>query len=102
MKVHRESYPDHSSWDPKSAYYDPKCKEGSDKWVRVDMKFKRKFDTTIPLKKIQQLKQLENMCLVKRARLSVQPVKESEFSTILTEILRDDLNLTNLFNNSNY
>ena len=82
-EVVRESYPDHTSWDKKSAYFDPKSTEDEPRWFMVDIKFKKKFKDFLPLTQLKSMKVLEGMALLKRgSRLSIQPVSKEEFEYI--------------------
>jgi predicted RNA-binding protein with PUA-like domain len=82
-EVVRESYPDHTSWDKKSAYFDPKSTKDEPRWFMVDIKFKKKFKDFLPLTQLKSIKALEGMVLLKKgSRLSIQPVSEEEFEYI--------------------
>ncbi|KAL1918946.1 uncharacterized protein VTP21DRAFT_2327 [Calcarisporiella thermophila] len=81
-EVVKGSYPDESAFDPNHPYYDPKSDPASPRWYTVDVKFKSKFQRFIPLKELQKCEELREMALVKRGRLSVQPVRQEEFELI--------------------
>lgn len=81
--IAREAYPDHTQFDPKSKYYDPSSTVESPKWWMPDVRFVRKFTLLIPLPELKQIPGLEEMALLRRARLSVQPVTEKEWEIIL-------------------
>ncbi len=84
MQVVRESYPDFTSWNPESKYYDPKSTEENPRWFMVDVKFKRKLKRTISLNELKEMPGLEQMALVRRGnRLSIMPVNKQEWDTIL-------------------
>ncbi len=86
-QVVKESYPDHTSWDHKSAYYDPKSTEETPRWFMVDIKFKKKLKTYLPLTKLKEIPQLKDMILLKKgSRLSIQPVTQEEFEFITQEL----------------
>lgn len=38
VEVHRESYPDHTQFDPADPHYDPKSKRDDPRWDMVDVK----------------------------------------------------------------
>lgn len=83
-EVTREAYPDHTAWDPKSHYYDPKSTADNPRWFMVDITYKWKFSTMVTLKAIKANPALATMKLVQRGqRLSVQPVSREAFETIL-------------------
>jgi len=82
--VSKEAYPDHTSWDKKSKYYDPKSTPDNPRWFMVEVKFKKKFKRLIPLDELKSSPKLQEMKLVKKgARLSVMPVEKSEYEHIL-------------------
>jgi predicted RNA-binding protein with PUA-like domain len=83
-KVVRESYPDHTSWDKKSDYFDPKSTPDNPRWFMVDLKLERKFARALPLDELRPIKALADMELLRQgSRLSVQAVRKSEFNAIM-------------------
>ncbi|MGK7312966.1 MAG: EVE domain-containing protein [Candidatus Longimicrobiales bacterium M2_2A_002] len=82
-EVVREGYPDHTARDPDSNYYDEKATEDDPRWFMVDIAFVRKLPRTVPLAEIKDESALEDMVLVNRSRLSVQPVQEDEFERVV-------------------
>ncbi|GAB1444789.1 MAG: EVE domain-containing protein [Cyclobacteriaceae bacterium] len=66
-KITKEHFPDPSATD----------------WVVVEISPLEKLKKSITLADIKACKKLANMVLVKNSRLSVQPVKETEFDFIL-------------------
>ncbi|TPX40542.1 hypothetical protein CcCBS67573_g10618 [Chytriomyces confervae] len=83
-RVCKEAYPDYSAWDPEHPYFDPKSDKESPRWFMVDVEYVSKFDRLIPLKELQQCNALKTMALVKKGRLSVQPVTAAEYEFIST------------------
>lgn len=84
-KIAREAYPDHTSWDPKSKYYDEKSTQHNPRWFMVDVKWEKSFKHIISLSQLKQCKQLEQMKLLQKgSRLSVMPVTQEEFEFITT------------------
>jgi predicted RNA-binding protein with PUA-like domain len=84
MKVVKAGYPDHTSWDPKSKYYDPKSSKDNPRWFMVDMKFIRKLKRTITLNELKEQIKLKEMSLVRRGnRLSIMPVTKKQWNIIL-------------------
>lgn len=84
-EVAREAYPDHSAFDAKSKYYDPKSSPNNPRWYMIDVKFVRRLKRTISL---QELKQHANALpdfplLQKGSRLSVIPVSKQAWEYIL-------------------
>ena len=63
----------------KEGYPDPKDAE----WVAVDLAPERKLKSSVTLAQVKADKKLADMVLVRASRLSVQPVKESEFEYIV-------------------
>jgi predicted RNA-binding protein with PUA-like domain len=82
-RVARAAYPDRSALDPGSHYFDPKATEADPRWVVVDVEFVERFPDVVPLSTLRDLPTLADMPLLNRSRLSVQPVTESEFETIV-------------------
>jgi predicted RNA-binding protein with PUA-like domain len=64
----------------KEAYQDPTTK---DEWVAVDIKPYKKLKKPVSLADIKADKQLAEMALVRLGRLSVQPVTEKEWNTVM-------------------
>jgi predicted RNA-binding protein with PUA-like domain len=82
--VVKAGYPDHTSWDRKSKYYDEKSTPDNPRWFMVDVKFEKKLKRPLPLGELRAVPELDGMMLLKKGvRLSVQPVKPEEFKTIL-------------------
>jgi predicted RNA-binding protein with PUA-like domain len=81
-EVVREAYPDASQFDPASRYYDPASKPESPRWWMPDVRFVGKFPRMIPLPEMRQIPGLEQMVLLNRSRLSVQPVTDQEWKII--------------------
>ncbi|NNF25767.1 MAG: EVE domain-containing protein [Gemmatimonadetes bacterium] len=82
-EVVKESYPDHTQFDEKSKYHDPKSTEEKPRWFMVDIAFVEKLPRAVTLPEIKDTAALAEMVLVNRSRLSVQPVKKSEYDLIL-------------------
>ena len=83
VSIVRESYPDHTAFDPKEKYYDPKSDPDNPRWFMVDVKFKQKFSETLPLGELKTRKPLQNMQLLRKGnRLSIMPVSKKEWDYI--------------------
>jgi predicted RNA-binding protein with PUA-like domain len=67
----------------KAAYPDPSAEEAQ--WVAVDIKPVKPLDAPVPLTTIKAEPKLANMLLVRQSRLSVMPVTEEEFETIVAQ-----------------
>jgi len=65
----------------KEAYQDPTTDD--DRWVAVDLKVHTKLKKPVSLEEIKKDKRLKDMALVRIGRLSVQPVTEKEWATIM-------------------
>jgi predicted RNA-binding protein with PUA-like domain len=65
----------------KEAYQDPTTDD--ERWVVVNLKPGKALKTPVTLDDIKKDKKLQNMMLVRQGRLSVSPVTEDEFHTIV-------------------
>ncbi len=80
----REAYPDHTSWDAASRYYDPKSTQQNPRWFMVDVRWERKFTHVISLAQLRAVPELSQMQVLRKGqRLSVMPVTRDEFEKIL-------------------
>ena len=68
-KVSREQYQDPTTQD--------------DKWVAVDLKPFKQLKKPVSLAQIKEDASLANMALVRLGRLSVQPVTDEEWGTVM-------------------
>ena len=82
-KVIREAYPDHYSWNKEHKYYDLKSAPDNPRWFMVDIKAIKKLKRIVYLKEIKQEPKLSKMILLNNSRLSIQPVKKSEWDLII-------------------
>jgi len=79
-----EAYADYTAFNPAEKHYDPKSVPERPIWMMVDVKLVDKFDRVVTLKEIKADDRLSGMELVRKgSRLSVQPVSENEYKTIL-------------------
>lgn len=81
-RVARAGYPDATALDAGSDYHDPKATNADPRWYRVDLAFVERFDEVVSLAELRETPSLEQMVLLKRSRLSVQPVTEPEFGIV--------------------
>jgi predicted RNA-binding protein with PUA-like domain len=79
----REAYPDPSQFDAKSKYFDADSTPASPRWSTVDVRFEAKFARPVALDEVRRTPELSDMVLVKRGRLSVQPVTPAEWKIVL-------------------
>ena len=80
--VVREGYPDDTAWDSSSDHPDPKSTPDNPIWYMVDIKAETQLPHPMTLEEIKSTPGLENMALVKRSRLSVQPVTAQQWEII--------------------
>lgn len=84
MEVVRESYPDHTAFDPQSKYFDPKSAPEQPRWFMVDIKYLRHTKRVLSLAELKDHELLENMPLVRKGnRLSIMPLAAAEWNYIL-------------------
>lgn len=82
-RVKKEAYPDHYAWNKRSKYYDDKSSKDNPRWFMVDVEYVDTLPDLVSLEDIKSNKSLKDMVLVKRGRLSVQPVTKREFDVVL-------------------
>lgn len=88
--VAREAYPDSTALDRKSDHFDPNSSPENPIWEMVDLKLDKIFAEPITLAALRSVPALAKMELLRKgSRLSVQPVTEKEFETIL-KMARDN------------
>ena len=82
--VSREGYPDFTSWDCQSKYYDSKSTTEKPRWFMVDIEPVLSLSQNVTLPQLREQPELEGMPLLQRGqRLSVQRVEESHMRCIL-------------------
>jgi predicted RNA-binding protein with PUA-like domain len=83
-EIVREGYPDFTAWDPADEHYDPKSSEQNPVWYMVDVRGGKRFKQFLDLPGLRHVLELEGMELLRKgSRLSVQPVRPAEWTTIL-------------------
>ncbi len=83
-RVARAAYPDATAFDPKARYHDPKSDPRDPTWLMVDVAFVEKFAVPVTRAGMQAESALAEMMVLKRgSRLSIQPVTEREWRTVL-------------------
>jgi len=80
--VAKAGYPDPFAFDKKSRYHDPRSDPQNPVWYLVDISFEEAFPAVVGLEEIKATPELGEMVLLKRARLSVQPVSKKAFQLI--------------------
>ena len=83
-EVVRAAYPDETQFDKASHHYDPASGRSAPRWDMVDIRYRQTFKTSLSLDRLRQESQLKSMVLLRKgSRLSVQPVTEAEWATVL-------------------
>lgn len=82
-EVVAEAYVDHFAFDKRSKYFDQKSSKDKPRWFMVDVRHVETFPEVVSLRRIKDTKSLSDMVLVNNSRLSVQPVRKSEFDRIV-------------------
>ena len=84
MKIASEGYPDHTAFEPKEKYFDPKSDPGNPRWYMVDVRYVRKLKRVITLSELKEIPELSGLPLVRRGnRLSIMPVSKPHWDLIL-------------------
>ncbi len=81
-EVVRAGYPDHTALDPHSEHFDPKASPAKPIWYMVDVLYLQAFQREVTLAAIKNNPLLADMPLVKRSRLSIQPVTREQWQII--------------------
>jgi predicted RNA-binding protein with PUA-like domain len=82
VEVVKEAYPDHTQFDPEDSHYDPRATRERPIWDLVDVRAVQSLPTPIALHTLRSTPGLETMALLRKGRLSVQPVTSQEWKTI--------------------
>ncbi len=83
-KVTKTAVPDPTQFNKKSKYFEKRATKEKPVWYCVEVGFVRKFKRTITLQELKENPKLSNMRVIQKGqRLSIQPVTESEYKTIL-------------------
>ena len=83
-EVVREGYPDFTAFDPNGEHFDPKASPDKPIWYMVDVHYLEALPRPVTLEAIKGNPLLADMPLVKRSRLSIQPVTAEQWQIILT------------------
>lgn len=82
--VVKESYPDHTAFDPSQKYYDPKSDPENPRWYMVDIQAEKELRNFVSLHDMKSLDTLSDMKLVQKGnRLSIMPIEKHHFELIL-------------------
>lgn len=83
-EVAAEAHPDSTQFDPDSGYHDPDSDPADPRWWCVDMKHLRTFEEPVTRDAMKERPELDEMKVLQRGmRLSVMPVTEAEYETVL-------------------
>ena len=84
-RVVKPAYPDHTAWDPKSHYFDPRSTPENPVWLMVEIQFEQELPRPVPLTELHTMPELAEMTLLRKGmRLSIQPVTAGEFKAIVS------------------
>jgi predicted RNA-binding protein with PUA-like domain len=84
-EVVQDAHPDPTAFDRKAQHYDPKSDPSSPTWYQVSIKGVRAFNPPLELPFLKTVGELAGMELLRKgSRLSVQPVTEQEWKTIMS------------------
>jgi predicted RNA-binding protein with PUA-like domain len=81
--VVRGGYPDWTAMDPESEYFDPASSVQNPIWYMVDVRYVVHFVREVFLDELKEKSSLVEVRLLRRSRLSIQPVTRSEWCIIL-------------------
>lgn len=82
-EVVKTAYPDDTQFDKRSNHYDATSTRDDPRWDMIDLKYREKFPTSLPLDRLRQEPRLKGMVLLRKgSRLSVQPVSEAEWRVV--------------------
>lgn len=82
-EVVKEAYPDHTSQDKKSDYFDPKSTKERPIWYMVDVKWLKTYNNILTLNSIKEVKEMSESPITKKGnRLSIVPLTEKQFKSL--------------------
>lgn len=81
-EVVREGYPDPTALDPGHPNYDPDSAPNDPRWFQVDLRAVRRLARPVTLADLKAHPELRDMALLRIGRLSVTPVRASEWRVI--------------------
>ena len=85
-EVVREGYPDPTALDKKHDHFDPGSDPADPTWFQVDLRAVEKLERPVTLPELKGQKALANMAMLRIGRLSVTPVSEAEWKTIVAMV----------------
>jgi predicted RNA-binding protein with PUA-like domain len=83
-EVVEEGHPDPTAFDPKAEHYDPKSNRANPTWFQVSIRAVQPIDPPLGLPQLRAVPELAKMELLRKgSRLSVQPVRASEWDAVM-------------------
>jgi predicted RNA-binding protein with PUA-like domain len=83
-EVVREGHPDPTAFDSGADHHDPKSDRTNPTWYQVSIRAKKAIDPSLGLPRLREIPELTGMELLRKgSRLSIQPVTETEWKTIM-------------------
>lgn len=83
-EVVKTGHPDPTAFDPAAAHYDPRSDPSNPTWYQVVIQATRAVDPPLTLPRLRTIPELATLDLLRKGnRLSVQPVRPSEWRIIL-------------------
>ena len=82
-EIARSAYPDHTSWDSNSKYFDSASTPEKPRWHMVDVCYISTFPRVLALEALRAVPEISDMLLFQRSRLSVQPVEQHHYDFIV-------------------
>ncbi|UFS72565.1 EVE domain-containing protein [Geomonas sp. RF6] len=83
VEVVKAGYPDWTAFDPENEHFDPRGSKEKPLWFMVDVRYVAPLPRPVTLRELKGVPEVGDMVLLKRGRLSVQPVREEEWRAIL-------------------
>jgi predicted RNA-binding protein with PUA-like domain len=84
VEIVRNTYPDHTAFDPESKYFDPKSDPDNPRWMMVDVRYRRRLRHPVSLATLKAHPQLSSMRVCQKgSRLSIMPVNADEWEGVL-------------------
>ncbi|MDK2776599.1 MAG: EVE domain-containing protein [Pseudomonadota bacterium] len=87
-RVTRTGLADPTAFDNSSPYFDPRSEQKNPRWITIEVEAVAALKPVITLKSMRQDSALQDMTLLSRARLSVQPVSAAEWQHILSQTVQ--------------
>ncbi len=83
-EVVRAGHPDPTAFEPNSDHHDPRSDPASPTWYQVSIRAVQSIDPPLGLPRLKEIPELAGMELLRKgSRLSIQPVSDGEWKTIM-------------------